>query len=29
TLCISNELIHSQGAFSFSEGILIMIRSTD
>ncbi|KAA6452905.1 thiamine diphosphokinase [Bacillus swezeyi] len=29
TLCISNELIHSQGAFSFTEGILIMIRSTD
>ncbi|MEH6974851.1 MULTISPECIES: thiamine diphosphokinase [unclassified Bacillus (in: firmicutes)] len=29
TLCISNELIRSQGAFSFTEGILIMIRSTD
>ncbi|MDA1475583.1 thiamine diphosphokinase [Bacillus changyiensis] len=29
TLCISNELIHSKGAFSFTEGILIMIRSND
>ncbi|MGM0948539.1 MAG: thiamine diphosphokinase [Bacillota bacterium] len=29
TLCISNELIHSRGTFSFAKGILIMIRSTD
>jgi thiamine pyrophosphokinase len=29
TLCISNELIQSHGTFSFSEGILIMIRSKD
>ncbi|WP_353855793.1 thiamine diphosphokinase [Bacillus sp. Bos-x628] len=29
TLCISNELIHSNGTFSFDEGILIMIRSKD
>jgi thiamine pyrophosphokinase len=29
TLCISNELIHSFGTFSFSEGILMMIRSKD
>lgn len=29
TLCISNELIHSHGTFSFHEGILIMIRSKD
>ncbi|MBD5027387.1 thiamine diphosphokinase, partial [Xanthomonas citri pv. citri] len=27
--CISNELIHSRGTFSFAKGILIMIRSTD
>lgn len=29
TLCISNELIHEYGTFSFSEGILMIIRSTD
>jgi thiamine pyrophosphokinase len=29
TLCISNELIQSSGTFSFSEGILMMIRSSD
>ncbi|MEC1678744.1 thiamine diphosphokinase [Bacillus mojavensis] len=29
TLCISNELIHSRGTFSFAKGILIMVRSTD
>lgn len=29
TLCISNELIHDYGTFSFSEGILMIIRSTD
>ncbi|MFS0656066.1 thiamine diphosphokinase [Bacillus sp. 179-C3.3 HS] len=29
TLCISNELIHSNGTFSFHEGILIMVRSND
>ncbi|MCM2533458.1 thiamine diphosphokinase [Neobacillus pocheonensis] len=29
TLCISNELIDDYGTFSFSEGILIMIRSHD
>ncbi|WP_027408177.1 thiamine diphosphokinase [Anoxybacillus tepidamans] len=29
TLCISNELIQSFGTFSFSEGILMMIRSND
>ena len=29
TLCISNELIQSYGTFSFSEGILLMIRSKD
>lgn len=29
TLCISNELIHSIGTFSFSDGILMMIRSCD
>ncbi|OLP66483.1 Thiamine pyrophosphokinase [Bacillus pumilus] len=29
TLCISNELIHSNGTFSFDEGILIMVRSKD
>ncbi|MGE6631358.1 thiamine diphosphokinase [Bacillus sp. NPDC077027] len=29
TLCISNELIHSSGTFSFHDGILIMIRSKD
>ncbi|MDP4162052.1 MAG: thiamine diphosphokinase [Bacillota bacterium] len=29
TLCISNELISNYGTFSFSEGILIVVRSTD
>ncbi|WP_243289917.1 thiamine diphosphokinase [Bacillus sp. FJAT-47783] len=29
TLCISNELIHSVGTFSFENGILMMIRSCD
>jgi len=29
TLCISNELIHPVGTFSFSDGILMMIRSCD
>lgn len=29
TLCISNELIHEQGTFSFHDGILLMIRSRD
>lgn len=29
TLCISNELINQYGTFSFSEGILIVIRSHD
>lgn len=29
TLCISNELIQSSGTFSFSEGILMMVRSKD
>ncbi|OIK13983.1 thiamine diphosphokinase [Bacillus sp. MUM 116] len=29
TLCISNELISDHGTFSFSEGILIVIRSHD
>jgi thiamine pyrophosphokinase len=29
TLCISNELIEEYGTFSFSEGILIVIRSQD
>jgi len=29
TLCISNELINDSGTFSFSEGILIVIRSHD
>ncbi|MGG3466626.1 thiamine diphosphokinase [Neobacillus pocheonensis] len=29
TLCISNELISDYGTFSFSEGILIVIRSRD
>ncbi|WP_462409231.1 thiamine diphosphokinase [Neobacillus sp. Marseille-QA0830] len=29
TLCISNELISKYGTFSFSEGILIVIRSHD
>lgn len=29
TLCISNELIRDCGTFSFSEGILIVVRSND
>jgi thiamine pyrophosphokinase len=29
TLCISNELISDYGTFSFSEGILLVIRSED
>ncbi|WML49311.1 thiamine diphosphokinase [Neobacillus sp. PS3-34] len=29
TLCISNELINEEGTFSFSEGILIVVRSRD
>lgn len=29
TLCISNELINKQGTFSFSTGILLVIRSSD
>jgi thiamine pyrophosphokinase len=29
TLCISNELIQSSGTFSFSNGILMVIRSND
>jgi thiamine pyrophosphokinase len=29
TLCISNELIDEYGTFSFSEGILLVIRSND
>ncbi|WP_342430556.1 thiamine diphosphokinase [Neobacillus sp. FSL H8-0543] len=29
TLCISNELISDYGTFSFSEGILLVIRSDD
>lgn len=29
TLCISNELINDYGTFSFSKGILIVIRSND
>ncbi len=29
TLCISNELISDSGTFSFSEGILMIVRSTD
>lgn len=29
TLCISNELICDDGTFSFSEGILMVIRSSD
>lgn len=29
TLCISNELLIENGTFSFSEGILMIIRSTD
>jgi thiamine pyrophosphokinase len=29
TLCISNELIQSSGTFSFTKGILMVIRSSD
>ncbi|MCQ6274050.1 thiamine diphosphokinase [Bacillus sp. V3B] len=29
TLCISNELINDCGTFSFSKGILMIVRSTD
>lgn len=29
TLCISNELIHDYGTFSFTEGILMVVRSKD
>lgn len=29
TLCISNELIYDDGTFSFSEGILMVVRSSD
>lgn len=29
TLCISNELIQSHGTFSFSDGIIMVIRSRD
>ena len=29
TLCISNELINNSGTFSFSEGILLVVRSSD
>lgn len=29
TLCISNELIHNCGTFSYSDGILMVIRSSD
>jgi thiamine pyrophosphokinase len=29
TLCISNELIRGHGTFSFSEGILLIVRSKD
>lgn len=29
TLCISNEILNDNGTFSFSEGILMIIRSTD
>ncbi|MBT2681311.1 thiamine diphosphokinase [Bacillus sp. ISL-35] len=29
TLCISNELIRGHGTFSFSEGILLVVRSKD
>lgn len=29
TLCISNELISDHGTFSFSEGILLVVRSRD
>nr|WP_221452173.1 thiamine diphosphokinase [Bacillus benzoevorans] len=29
TVCISNELVADYGTFSFSEGILLIVRSTD
>nr|WP_295971984.1 thiamine diphosphokinase [uncultured Bacillus sp.] len=29
TICISNELVADYGTFSFSEGILMIVRSTD
>ena len=29
TLCISNELVEEKGTFSFTSGILMLIRSTD
>ena len=29
TLCISNELVEEKGTFSFTSGILMVIRSTD
>ncbi|MGE7215574.1 thiamine diphosphokinase [Priestia koreensis] len=29
TLCVSNELLHETGTFSFTKGILMMIRSND
>ena len=29
TVCISNELVGDYGTFSFSEGILMIVRSTD
>ncbi|WP_416826892.1 thiamine diphosphokinase [Ectobacillus polymachus] len=29
TLCISNELVAEKGTFSFSSGILLVVRSTD
>lgn len=29
TLCISNELINKQGNFSFTDGILLIVRSSD
>ncbi|MDR4287974.1 thiamine diphosphokinase, partial [Bacillus thuringiensis] len=28
-LCISNELVKEKGTFSFTSGILMLIRSTD
>ncbi|WP_409292191.1 thiamine diphosphokinase [Peribacillus sp. SCS-37] len=29
TLCISNELLYEEGTFSFKEGILLVVRSSD
>jgi len=29
TLCISNELLSSSGTFSISEGIVMVVRSSD